>query len=134
MAINSAIILSTDEETISVCSKCTRELEMDLVCKIDFPSMLLEIKGNDYKVILCDCSDNFQKCFNWIKVIKKIRPKVPLIVFTQEIDKSTGGKLYQEGIFDLCEKPLCKNYLKEVLVAILTPSKSKDKINKFNNI
>jgi DNA-binding NtrC family response regulator len=107
MAFPSAIILSSDEETISICSKCTHELDMDLVCKTDFPSMLLELQKNDYKVILCDCSDKLQKCSNWIKVIKLIRPKVPLIVFTQEIDKTTGGKLYQEGIFDLCEKPLC---------------------------
>lgn len=129
MAIYSAIILSTDEETISVCTKCARELEMALVLKKDFPCMILELQENDYKVILCDCSDNFQKCSNWIKVIKKIRPKIPLIVFTEEIDKSTGAKLYQEGIFDLCEKPLSKDYLKEVLSAILTPSKSGDKIN-----
>jgi DNA-binding NtrC family response regulator len=134
MAISSAIILSTDEETISVCSECTRELEMELVRKKDFPSIILELQENDYKVILCDCSDNLQKCSNWIKVLKKIRPKVPLIVFAQEIDKSTGGKLYQEGILDLCEKPICKNYLKEVLAAILTPSKSPNKIKKFNNI
>ncbi len=134
MAIYSAIILSTDEETISICTKCARELEMALVFKKDFPSILLDLQENDYKVILCDCSDNFQKCTNWIKVIKKIRPKIPLIVFTQEMDKSTGGKLYQEGIFDLCEKPLCKNYLKEVLSAILTSSGSGEKFNKFNNI
>ncbi len=134
MAIYSAIILSTDEETISVCTKCARELEMDLVCKRDFPCMILELQENDYKVILCDCSENFQKCSNWIKVIKKIRPKVPLIVFTKGMDKSTGGKLYQEGIFDLCEKPLSKDYLKEVLSAILTSSGSGEKFNKFNNI
>ena len=134
VAINSAIILSTDEETISICSECTRELEMDLISNRDFPSILLELQENDYKVILCDCSDNLQKCSNWIKVIKKIRPKVPLIVFTKEIDKSTGGKLYQEGIFDLCEKPLCKDYLKEVLSAILTSPRSGEKIDKSNNI
>jgi DNA-binding NtrC family response regulator len=134
VAINSAIILSTDEETISVCSKCTRELEMALVLKKDFPCMILELQENDYKVILCDCSENFQKCSNWIKVIKKIRPKIPLIVFTEEIDKSTGAKLYQEGIFDLCEKPLSKDYLKEVLSAVLTSSKYGGKIKKFNNI
>jgi DNA-binding NtrC family response regulator len=57
-----------------------------------------------------------------------------LIVFTKEIDKSTGAKLYQEGIFDLCEKPLSKDYLKEVLSAILTSSGSGEKFNKFNNI
>jgi DNA-binding NtrC family response regulator len=134
MVFPSAIILSTDEETISVCSKCARELGMDLICKQDFPCMLLELQENDYKVILCDCSDNFQKCSNWIKVIKRIRPKVSLIVITQEIDKSTGGKLYQEGIFHLCEKPLNKDYMKEVLSAILTPFISHDKINNLNKL
>jgi DNA-binding NtrC family response regulator len=134
MAISSAIILSTDEETISVCSECTSELEIELVCKKDFPSILLELQEKDYQIIMCDCSDNLQKCSNWIKVIKKIRPKLPLIVFAQEIDRSTGGRLYQEGILDLCEKPICKNYLKEVLAAILTPSKSHNKINNFNKI
>ena len=134
MAVSSAIILSTDEEIISVCSECTRELEIELVCKKDFPSILLELQENDYKVIMCDCSDNLQKCSNWIKVIKKIRPKVPLIVIAQEVDKSTGGILYQEGILDLCEKPICKNYLKEVLSAILASSKSHNQINNFNKI
>jgi hypothetical protein len=49
-----------------------------------------------------------------------------LIVFTFEIDKSTGGKLYQEGIFHLCEKPINKDYLKEVLSATLPNYKSQD--------
>jgi DNA-binding NtrC family response regulator len=134
MAFHSAIILSNDEVIIPVCIECANELDIDLIIRNDFPSLILEIEENDYEAILCDCSDDYQKCFNWIKVIRKIRPKVPLIVFTQVIDKSIGGKLYQEGIFDLCEKPLDQDYLKEVLSAILTPSKSQDKIKKFNNI
>lgn len=135
MANNSAIILLTsDDETISVCSECARELETNLVCKVDFPSILLELQENDYRIIICDCSDNLQKCSNWIKVIKKIRPKIPLIVLTREIDKATGGKLYQEGILNLCEKPISKNYLKEVLSAILTLAKSPNKINNLNKI
>ena len=134
MATPSAIILSTDGETISVCSECISELEIELVRRKDFPSILLELQENDYEVVLCDCSDDFQNCANWVKVIKKIRPKIPLIVITQEINKSAGGNLYQEGIFHLFEKPLNKSYLKRVLSAILTPSHSQDKIKNFNNI
>jgi DNA-binding NtrC family response regulator len=129
VALFSAIILSTDEETILVCTKGTGELDMSLVIKQDFPSLILELQENDYITVLCDCVDSFQKCIKWIKIIKKMRPKVPIIVISGGIDKSTGGILYQEGIFDLCEKPLSKDYLKEVLSAILTPSKSDDKIN-----
>ncbi len=131
MALPSAILLSNDDETISVCIEGSNELEVTLIIKNDFPSLILDIQENDYRAILCDCSNNFQRCSNWIKVIKNLRPKVSLIVIVKEIDKSTGGKLYQEGIFHLCKKPLNKDYLKEVLSAILTSIKSGGKIKKF---
>ena len=134
MAKFSAMILSTDKETISVCAEGTRELEMELIIKQDFPSLIKELQENDYAAIFCDCFDDFQKCIKWVKIIKKMRPKVPIIVISKGIDKSTGGILYQEGIFHLCEKPINKDYLKQVLSATLTSNKSHDKINKFNNI
>ena len=109
-------------------------MNIPIVVKNDFPSLILELQDNDYSVVFCDCDENNEKCVNWIKVIKKMRPKVPLIVISKKIDKSIGGKLYQLGIFHLCEKPLNKDYLKEILSAILTPSKSYDKFNNFNNI
>ena len=119
MAINSAIILSTDNETTSICSESSSDIGMVLVIKNDFPSFVLELQENDYTVILCDCSESLQKCVQWTKIIKKMRPKVPLIVISNEIDKSTGGNFYQEGVFHLCEKPVNKEYLKEILSATL---------------
>ena len=62
MAINPAIILSTDNETTSICSKSSGDIGMVLVIKSDFPSFILELQENDYTVILCDCSDNLQNC------------------------------------------------------------------------
>jgi len=131
MSFPSAILLSNNDETISVCIKGSNELEINLIIKKDFPSLILEIQENDYRAILCDCSNDFQRCSDWIKVIKKLRPKVSLIVIVKEIDKSTGGKLYQEGIFHLCKKPLNKDYLKEVLSAAITSFSSRKNINKF---
>ena len=64
MAINSAIILSTDNETTSICSESSIDIGMVLVIRNDFPSFILELQENDYKIILCDCSDKFQKCSN----------------------------------------------------------------------
>jgi DNA-binding NtrC family response regulator len=134
MANHSAIILSTDEVTISVFAEGAREMEMTSVHKNDFPGLLLEIQECDYSVILCDCSNSFKKCLQLVKIIKKMRPKVPLIVIGNEIDKQTGGKLYQEGIFHLCEKPINKDYIKEVLSATSNPFKSHENINKFKNL
>jgi len=104
---------------------------MPIVVKNDFTNFILELQENDYTIAFCDCDVNNEKCVNWIKVIKKLRPKISLIVIVKKIDKSTGGKLYQEGIFHLCEKPLDKDYLNEVLSALLTSIKSGGKIKKF---
>ena len=126
MALNSAIILSTDKETISACTEGSNEMGIVLVIKNDFASFLLELQENDYAAILFDCSGNFQKCIQWVKIVKKLRPKVKLIVISKEIDKLSGGKLYQEGIFHLCEKPLNKEYLKDILSATLTSYKAQN--------
>ena len=134
MTISSAILLSNDEQTISVCTECIAENGKMLVIKNDFASLILELQENDYAVILCDCSNSFSECAQWVKIIKKMRPKVPLLVISNKIDKSTGGKLYQEGIFNLCEKPINKNYLKEILSTTWAPHNSRNDFNKLKNI
>ena len=127
MATGSAIILSNDEQTVSVCSGCLKEIGTELVVSYEFDSLILALQENDYNVVICDCSNNFEKCLQWVKIIKKMRPKVALIVISQEIKKNTGGVLYQEGIFHLSEKPLDKEYLREILEAIVIPRKRKCK-------
>jgi DNA-binding NtrC family response regulator len=131
LSLNSSILLSNDEKVISVCTDCCNSLNIPIMVKNEFTGLILELQENDYAIVLCDCGDNNKKCFNWIKVIKKLRPKVLLIVISQEIDKTTGGKFYQEGIFNLCKKPLNKNYLMEVLSTTKTSLSSQNSINKF---
>ena len=123
METGSSIILSNDEQTVSVCSGCLNDTGIDLVVTAEFDGFILALQENDYDVIICDCSNNFEKCLQWVKIIKKMRPKVALIVISQEIKKNTGGVLYQEGIFHLTEKPLDKEYLREILKAIIIPGK-----------
>ena len=118
----SAILLTQDKEIISLFSSTAIELQTKIVDKPDFASFILEMQENDYALAICDCSKGFSECLKLVKVIKKIRPKVPLIVISSEIDKTTGGKLYEESIFHLCEKPIHKEYLKQILMASLTKS------------
>jgi len=122
----SAILLTQDKEIISLFSSTATELQTKVVAKQDIASFLLEIQEHDYALAICDCSNSISECFKWVKVIKKIRPKVPLIVISSEIDKTSGGKLYEERIYHLCEKPLDKDYLKEILSASLIRSAQKN--------
>ena len=120
MEITSAILFTQDREIINLFSLTASELQMTIVNRQDFASFLLELQEHDYALAICDGSKSISECLKWVKVIKKMRPKVPLIVISSEIDKIWGGKLYEERIYHLCEKPINRDYLKEILSATLS--------------
>jgi hypothetical protein len=70
-------------------------------------------------MILCDCSESFSVCHNWVKIIRRINPRTPLIIVNERTSPAEGGILYQEGIFNLTEKPLDNTIIKEIITAAI---------------
>jgi len=60
----------------------------------------------------------------WIKVIKRIRPKIPLIIISEEVDQKTGGKIYDEGTFYLCVRPVRREVIRNALSAAISTYRS----------
>jgi DNA-binding NtrC family response regulator len=113
------IILSSDETIISQCLEICSEVGIALVKKKEFAGFILDLQENDYDMILCDCNESFAVCHNWVKIIKRINPKTPLIIVNEKTSPQEGGILYQEGIFNLTEKPLDNNIIKEIITAAI---------------
>ncbi len=113
------IILSSDETTISQCLEICSEIGIALVKKKEFAGFILDLQENDYDMIVCDCSESFSVCHNWVKIIKRINPRTPLIIVNENTSPQEGGILYQEGIFNLTEKPLDNNIIKEIITAAI---------------
>ena len=113
------IILSSDETIISQCLEICSEVGIALVRKKEFAGFILDIQENDYDMIIVDCVESFSACHNWVKIIKRINPKTPLIIVNERTSPSEGGILYQEGIFNLTEKPLDNNIIKEIITAAI---------------
>ena len=111
------IILSSDETIISQCLEICSEVGIALVRKKEFAGFILDLQENDYDMILCDCNESFAVCHNWVKIIRRINPKTPLIILNERTSPTEGGILYQEGIFNLTEKPLDNNIIKEIITA-----------------
>lgn len=118
------IILSRDEDTISLCFEICSEIGIALVKKKDFAGYILDLQENDYDLIICDCNEIFSICHNWVKIIKRINPKTPLIILNERITPNEGGILYQEGIFNLTEKPIDGKIIKEIIAATVSFYKS----------
>ncbi len=113
------IILSSDETIIAQCLEICSEVGIALVKKKEFAGFILDLQENDYDMILCDCNEIFSVCYNWVKIIKRINPKTPLIIVNEATTPQEGGILYQEGIFNLTEKPLDNNIIKEIITAAI---------------
>ncbi|HKB87113.1 MAG TPA: hypothetical protein VKD08_13130 [Ignavibacteriaceae bacterium] len=113
------IILSSDEKTISQCFEICSEIGIALVRKKEFAGFILDLQENDYDMIICDCNESFTICHDWVKIIKRINPKIPLIILNEKTSAREGGILYQEGIFNLTEKPIDINIIKEIITATI---------------
>jgi len=114
------IILSSDDEIISQCFEVCSEIGIALVKKKEFTGFILDLQENDYDMAICDCNEGFAVCRSWVKIIKKIYPKIPLIILNDRINPNEGGILYQEGIFNLTEKPIDNRIIKEVFSATIS--------------
>jgi DNA-binding NtrC family response regulator len=113
------IIISSDDKTISQCFEICSEIGIALVRKKEFAGFILDLQENEYDIIICDCTDGFTVCHNWVKIIKRISPKIPLIILNEKTNPQEGGILYQEGIFNLTEKPIDTNIIKEIITATI---------------
>jgi DNA-binding NtrC family response regulator len=133
MKVPQAIIGSKDSEIISLCKEVAKEIGMKIVNKHDVAQFLLDLQENDYQVALFDCKNMDVDCLKWVKVIRRTRPKIPLIIISDEVDMKTGGKVYEEGTFYLYILPIEKEVLRNILSAAIASSKSKES-NQYSNI
>lgn len=119
------IMLSKDSLLISECREILNEMNIEVDIIFDFTGLLLELQDNDYKIIIIDCSLKTQKCLTWAKLLRKIRPKIPAIFITSNIDKELGARLYEENIYHMLQIPVNKNLLKEVLFQTIINQETK---------
>lgn len=133
MKIPQAIIGSKDSEIISLCKDVVKEIGMKIVNKHDVAHFLLDLQENDYQVALFDCKNMEVDCLKWVKVIRRTRPKIPLIIISDNVDQKTGGKVYEEGTFYLYILPLQKEVLRSILSAAIASYESKES-NHYSNM
>jgi DNA-binding NtrC family response regulator len=111
------IIYSSDEEAVDICFDCFSDVGIGLVKQSDFANFIYKLQQDLFDVIIFDSGNLFTDSLKYVKIIRKIKPKTPLIVFSDNTEKVDGGKIYEEGIFHLEQKPIQKNILKDIIKA-----------------
>ena len=107
-----------NETTIQICEEVAVGFGVEVIVKKKIEDILLAIQENDFKVIIFDLSIEGMEALKTIRLIRRMRPKIPLITLAEKIDKTIGGKIYNEGIHQLILTPLNKNNLQTALKTI----------------
>lgn len=68
--------------------------------------LLLEILEKDYDIIVYDLDISDLNGLKMVKIIRKIRPKVAMVVVSSDESQELGGKVLQEGVVYYGVKPV----------------------------
>ncbi len=79
--------------------------------------LLLEILEHDYDAIIYDLEISNGNGEKIVKIIKKIRPKVKLIVLSDDPSTELGGRILQQGVAYYGVKPVSTESIKQVLLS-----------------
>jgi DNA-binding NtrC family response regulator len=125
--MRTGIIFSSDINVVDTCFDSCSELGMALVKQTEFTNFIFELQQDILDLIIFDSTNQFADCLKLVKIIRKIKPKTPLIVISDDVENIEGGKIYEEGIFHLAQKPIDKIIIKEIIGASINTFKQNSK-------
>jgi DNA-binding response OmpR family regulator len=121
--MRTGIIYSSDPIVVDTCFDSCSEIGMGLIKQTDFTNFIFELQQDLIDLIIFDSTNQYADCLKQVKIIRRIKSKIPLIVISDDIESIEGGKIYEEGIFHLAQKPIHKKIFKEIIKASINSVK-----------
>lgn len=117
MPAKAGLIYSQEAQLITLCRSFAGVLGMVWKSENRIVDFLLDLQENDFQTILFDCDNLENECLKWVQFIRRLRPRIPLVVVSPQIDKEKGAKLHEQGVFYICQRPVHEEIMREVLQA-----------------
>ena len=111
------LISCRDEECRNLLLNLFSGKELQLSTVVDDADFLLEVLERDYQVIIYDLDDSTINGLKMVRILRKIRPKVSLVVISNNASKKLGGKILQEGVAYYAVKPIITDAIEQVVTA-----------------
>jgi len=134
----SAILIFSRDKVLndginSVCEK----LNYSLKIVQELEDFILEIEAANYFTVIINCADEASHCLKRIQMVKRMRPKTPMIVIAEDLPNEILREIYSEGIFYFYSLPFKGESMKQVIesaVKFKMREMSKDRyINELRN-
>ena len=109
------LVVCRDKDCQDSLSKMMSDEVFDIHFLLGKEDMLLEIMERDYDLIVYGLEADDYSDLKIIKILKKVRPKVPVIVISSESSSELGAKILQEGVVYFAVKPYNPEAVKSVI-------------------
>lgn len=110
-----------------------KEISLELNISLDFTNKLTDffynLEENEYQVLIIENYSHNIDILKIIQIAKKIRPRIPQIIISDDSDKQLMGLIHQEGIFYKCVPPIDKVIMQKTLQSSLDFFQKKNELN-----
>lgn len=118
------IIASEDPATISLLSTIFLNRKYSITIEISKLRSILKVLDDSINLVVLDLADDKNSIFDYLKIIKKTRPKVKIIIICDDTSLQTISKIRSMGIFYLLLKPIHADEIEHLLDALESKSLS----------
>ncbi len=118
------LIACHDKQLLDTLFNFLSQLDIYVKCIRESADFLLEVLEKDYDVIIYDSDFSNIDCLKMVKLLRRIRPKFPLVVIVKELSLELGGKILEENVAYFTGKPVQLEVINEVILSSLNNTQS----------
>ena len=116
---NRIAIFCQDQESETSLAQILSGREVELVMLNNHVDLILHLLEHDCQAAIYGLELPLDMGLKIVQILRKIRPKLPLIVVSDEIKDGIGGKILQEGVSYYTLRPVSPERLNEVMETVL---------------
>ena len=120
-ATNGTILIGCSEKDMqhALSEFIERNLDRRVLCVSETSDLLLEVLDKQVHLTIIDINLKGLPITKTIQLVKKCRPRVPVIVLSDDYSVATGSSIMEHGVFYYMYKPLDMHSFKEIIVSAL---------------
>lgn len=114
------LVASCDKGCQKILGDLFKNQKLTVETVSDEADLLLAILDNDYDALIYDLEFSQLNSLKMVKILRKIRPKISLVVLSNDPSKELGGKILQEGVTYLGIKPIYPEAISKAVLGALS--------------
>ncbi len=114
------LVASRDEACQKNFYEMFKNRKLTIHTVFDEADLLLALLDGDYTALIYDLEFSVLDSLKMVKILRKLRPKISLVVLSNDSSKELGGKVLQEGVAYYGIKPIYWQTISRVLSNVLS--------------